>query len=73
MVVGRPSPKECTGNTTCSWTLPGFKATDPIPVEDDFDASLKWLAKKDRQRDKGGAGNLVDGVVTRVYVHYPAP
>jgi hypothetical protein len=77
-VAGRPppggrTPKECTGNTTCSWTLPGFKATDPIPVEDDFAASLKWLGKKDRQRDKGGAGNLVDGVVARVYVHYPAP
>jgi hypothetical protein len=71
IIEGRHQTKECTGNGTCSWTVPGFKATDPIPAEDDFGASLKWLAKKDRQRDKGGAGSIVDGVAARVYVHYP--
>jgi hypothetical protein len=34
---------------------------------------LKWVQKKDQQRDKGGTGSIVDGVEARVYVHYPAP
>jgi hypothetical protein len=73
IIEGRHRTLECPGKAECTWDLPGFKATDPIPVEDDFSASLKWLGKKDRQRDKGGAGSIVDGVAARVYVHYPAP